>query len=99
MDATIYPEPFNFNPDRWITPSLQGEKLKTAFSPFGVGPRNCIGQNYSLCEMQILVATLVLRFTLELTPRMQSADMTPLDLFTGIPRSKMLELVVKERKM
>jgi cytochrome P450 len=97
MNASIYASPETFSPERWLVPETQTETLKSAYSPFSLGPRNCIGQNYSLAEMQILVATLVLRFTFALTGRMKSADMAPLDFFNAEPRARMLELVVKER--
>ncbi len=40
-DPEIYPEPYSFNPDRFLH---EGTKTKdVSFMPFGAGPRNCIG--------------------------------------------------------
>ncbi|KAK0638431.1 Cytochrome P450 monooxygenase FUS8 [Lasiodiplodia hormozganensis] len=41
-DATAFPDPENFLPERWL--EKEGDELrKEAFTPFSVGPRSCIG--------------------------------------------------------
>ena len=44
-DPEIYPEPYSFNPERFIE---QGKNIRdnVTFLPFGAGPRNCIGKSY-----------------------------------------------------
>ena len=46
-DADVFPEPKKFNPDRWLGTDVS--KLNEAFTPFGIGPRACIGQKFVIC--------------------------------------------------
>jgi cytochrome P450 len=45
-----YPKPFEYRPERWITdsePSVTADSVnlgQSAFSPFSIGPRGCIGK-------------------------------------------------------
>lgn len=50
-----------FWPERWDTEAAKSLH-KMAYFPFGGGPRLCIGNNFALMEMTILLATLARRF-------------------------------------
>lgn len=54
------------NPDEFIPERFEKEKAKTydkfAYFPFGGGPRLCIGNNFALMEMQIILATILRDF-------------------------------------
>ena len=52
-------EPLTFNPDRFANLDLKGDR-KYTFFPFGGGPRICIGNNFALMEM-ILILTVLLQ--------------------------------------
>ncbi|XP_053210406.1 cytochrome P450 4V2-like [Panonychus citri] len=60
-DAKIFPDPLKYDPDRW---SLENETIlpKGAFTPFALGPRNCIGYRYALLEMKIYLINIIRRF-------------------------------------
>lgn len=63
--ADIYPEPRRFLPARW-------ERLEPgpyAYSPFGAGPRMCIGASFALMEVKLVLAVILQRFRLALPPR------------------------------
>lgn len=62
-----FPEPERFLPERFL-PGSDKALQKGAFLPFGAGPRMCIGAQYSLVEGQIVLATLIQRRQLELSP-------------------------------
>lgn len=58
---TYYPEPFAFRPERWLvgegdsTPESV-ERAQSAFTPFSIGPRGCIGKSLALAELALAMA-------------------------------------------
>ncbi len=57
----LWDEPEKFKPERFA-PENAKKIPKYAYFPFGGGPRLCIGNNFALMEMQIVLATLAQRF-------------------------------------
>ncbi|OJJ36281.1 hypothetical protein ASPWEDRAFT_66733 [Aspergillus wentii DTO 134E9] len=57
----IWRDPFRFDPDRWNTPEVK-DRHRCAYVPFATGPRGCIGFNFALLEVKILLAELVARY-------------------------------------
>ncbi len=55
--ARYYPEPFEFNPERW-TQEAREARPKFSYFPFGGGPRVCIGEQFAWMEGILLLATL-----------------------------------------
>ncbi|KAL5435507.1 Cytochrome P450 monooxygenase orf9 [Paraphaeosphaeria minitans] len=53
-DAKYFPEPFVFNPERWIDP--HAIDVKEASQPFSLGPRGCLGRNFAYVEMNLILA-------------------------------------------
>ncbi|EIE23073.1 cytochrome P450 [Coccomyxa subellipsoidea C-169] len=47
-----------------------GEKPAPTFIPFSGGPRDCLGQRLAMMEVATILGTLIGRFTVELSPRM-----------------------------
>ncbi len=63
--AAVYPDPTRFDPTRFL-----GKKVTpTEFFPFGGGVRRCIGMAFALYEMRIVLARMLERADLQLTPR------------------------------
>ncbi len=60
-NPTIWENPGEFNPERFITEAYKS-KPQFSYLPFGGGPRFCIGNNFSMIEMQLIVAKLCLHF-------------------------------------
>lgn len=60
-DPSIFPEPEQFDPDRW-----QGERAKDiprpAFIPFGAGNRQCLGEGFAWVEATVVLATILARW-------------------------------------
>ncbi|MBH1937600.1 cytochrome P450 [Streptomyces sp. AV19] len=50
----LFPDPERFDPDRWMTGSTP---RRSAFVPFGGGPRKCIGDVFALTEATLVLAT------------------------------------------
>lgn len=71
-DPTVWGDPNVFRPERWLDSpgggelSTQASELKKYLLTFGMGPRACIGKNLAYLQMQLLVATVVLRYDLSL---------------------------------
>jgi cytochrome P450 len=66
-DPRWFPEPERFDPDRF-GPSRVESMPDYAYIPFGVGPHVCVGNTFAMMEITLVVATLVQRFQVELTP-------------------------------
>ncbi|MDX2000800.1 MAG: cytochrome P450 [Chitinophagales bacterium] len=66
-DPRYWDEPSAFKPERF-----EKDKLKNmprfAYMPFGGGPRLCIGNNFALMEMHLIVVMLVQRFRFVVDP-------------------------------
>ena len=48
----IYPDPDEFNPDRW-TPAFRENLPRFNFVPFGIGAHKCIGEQFALMQMRL----------------------------------------------
>ncbi|XP_077520524.1 cytochrome P450 3A14-like [Amblyomma americanum] len=66
-DPRYWPNPLEFNPDRFA-PENEASIKKMAFVPFGVGPRNCVGQRIAVLQAKYTVARLLQKYRLELGP-------------------------------
>jgi cytochrome P450 len=63
----IWPDPETFDPDRF-TPERSAGRPRFAWFPFLGGPHQCIGQEFALMEMTLVVAMLVQSFRFRLAP-------------------------------
>lgn len=56
-DESIFEEPTKVKPERWMRSSTSShQRHPFSFTPFGFGPRMCIGRRIAEQEMQLLVA-------------------------------------------
>lgn len=60
-----FPDPERFDPSRF-SPENEAKLPRTAFMPFGVGARACIGGGFAMLEGPIVLATLLRRFDVSL---------------------------------
>lgn len=65
-DPRWFPEPEAFRPGRFLRD--EPAHPRSAWMPFGVGPRVCIGQHFAMLEMTLVAALLLQRFTLQTLP-------------------------------
>lgn len=58
----FWENPDAFDPDRFL-PERSANRHKYAYFPFGGGPRMCIGNNFALMEMTIILSMMLQRYT------------------------------------
>ncbi|KAL0391985.1 UNVERIFIED_CONTAM: cytochrome [Sesamum radiatum] len=64
-DTEIWGDDANeFNPLRFSEP----RKHLAAYLPFGIGPRFCVGQNLAMVEAKIILAMIIQRFSIAISP-------------------------------
>ncbi|KAJ9604806.1 hypothetical protein H2200_010921 [Cladophialophora chaetospira] len=56
LNPEVFPDPHEFNPERWIEPS---EEMMRDAIPFGLGSRQCIARNLATVELYCAVAKIV----------------------------------------
>jgi cytochrome P450 len=81
-NPAVWTNPEGFDPLRFARFKATGHAIP-GYLPFGDGPRLCIGNNFALVEIQVVLATLVRRFRLDVIP---GGLATPQPLFAVGPR-------------
>lgn len=61
----FWEDPEKFDPDRFL-PKQVARRYRYAYMPFNVGPRSCIGKNFALTEIQLVLATIAQHYRLVL---------------------------------
>lgn len=89
-DPDLFSEPERFNPDRWL---VADELPRDAHSPFGMGGRKCIGENFAWVELVIAIATIFDRWQLEPLPGHRTEQ-----LLTG-PQPRVNSLPLQVRRL
>ena len=87
----IWRDPMRFDPDRWDTEEVKN-RHRCAYIPFATGPRGCIGFNFALLEVKILLSELIHRYefsregldTIEYDPEFQL--IRPINLYCTAKR-------------
>lgn len=63
------PDAHLFKPERFANGVTGACKFPYMYMPFGVGPRMCLGQNFALTDLKILVALIVSNYSFTLSPQ------------------------------
>jgi cytochrome P450 len=74
--ADLWDEPDRFRPERFAAGSPE-PRHKFAYFPFGGGPRLCIGEQFALMEMQLVLPTLLQQYRLHYQGQ-QALQMQPM---------------------
>jgi cytochrome P450 len=81
-DSRFYPDPLRFDPERF-TPEAKAARPRFTYFPFGMGPRQCIGEAFAWMEGVLTLATIGQNWRMELIPGQQ---IDPQPLFTLRPK-------------
>ena len=65
-NANVYANPNTWDPNRWSDEKADIATMKTCFLGFGYGSRQCIGRNVATQFITKMIATLLLRYEIEL---------------------------------
>jgi cytochrome P450 len=64
-DAAVYPDPYEFRPERFLE-SAGGKAPGTyTWLPFGGGRRRCLGASFAVQEMKVVISAVISRFALQ----------------------------------
>ncbi|KAH7077018.1 cytochrome P450 [Paraphoma chrysanthemicola] len=102
-DPEIWSDPLTFNPQRWIS-SKEGcvaeahsSAAKTAFHPFGVGARSCIGVHLARMELRYAVTFFFRECKgIRLAPSTTPASMEFENFFLIAPKAHRCEITFRE---
>ena len=64
---TLWDRPDVFDPDRFASPASK-TSIRTAYLPFSLGPRACIGASFAMQEATLILASLARRYRFEVMP-------------------------------
>ncbi|XP_030928905.1 cytochrome P450 714A1-like isoform X4 [Quercus lobata] len=71
-DPNIWgPDVNDFRPDRFTDGVSKACKFPQAYIPFGLGPRLCLGKNFAMVQLKVLLSLIVSNFAFSLSPTYQ----------------------------
>jgi len=62
------PDATKFNPERFANGVSASCKYPQAYLPFGLGSRHCLGQNFAITEMKVVLSLLLYNFSFDVSP-------------------------------
>ncbi|PON92492.1 Cytochrome P450 [Trema orientale] len=64
------PDANEFKPERFADGVAQACRLSPqAYIPFGLGPRLCLGKNFAMVELKVIVSLIISKFSFSLSPK------------------------------
>lgn len=81
-DPAVFPDPDTFDPGRWDHYDNAG---RHSYIPFHAGRRKCIGDNFALTEMTIILSAVAAAWQLRPTPHHRARARPPLSMTPAGP--------------
>jgi cytochrome P450 len=82
----FWPDPGEFDPDRFMDDEAVRQRPRYAYFPFGGGPRSCVGEHFAMLEAVILLAALLRRHeVVSMTSRLDVEPMITLRPKGAVP--------------
>ncbi len=81
-NAAYYDKPEEFRPERW-TREFERNLPRGAYTPFAGGPRVCLGKQFAMMEMRMILATLIQRLEPNLAEGFEPDFVTELSMHPG----------------
>lgn len=106
--TTLYQSPANFfhpksfSPERWLPAGIRPKEFdndrREVLQPFGLGPRNCIGQKMAWSSMRLVLARMVWNFDLQVVEG-RRCDWTKLKTFIIVQKEPVwVRLTEREKR-
>ncbi len=67
LDEKYWDSPNEFIPERWEDEKMKNIN-KSSYIPFGSGPRKCIGMEFSIAEVKIIMVLMLIKFEFSIDP-------------------------------
>ncbi|CAG2103742.1 unnamed protein product, partial [Medioppia subpectinata] len=67
LSPEYFPEPLAFKPERFM-PENRHKIVPYSYTPFGGGPRHCVGMRFAMMETKLALATIMLNYKFITTP-------------------------------
>lgn len=64
MDPKYFPNPERFDPERFSKANID-KIVSGSYTPFGMGPRNCLGSRFAIMETKLVIYHLMSKFKFE----------------------------------
>ncbi|KAJ0756415.1 putative cytochrome P450 [Helianthus annuus] len=74
-DSSLWEEPNEFRPERFLNNSINYQGLHFEWIPFGAGRRSCPGIQFSVPVMELALANIVYKFDMVLPNGIKSEDL------------------------
>ncbi|KAK0617060.1 cytochrome P450 [Immersiella caudata] len=90
-DEDVFPDPEKWDPTRWLSSHAGDEEIKMRnrqFWAFSSGGRMCIGSNFAMQEMKLIVAAIYSNYTTHIVDDEGMAQQS--DGYTGRPKKERL---------
>ncbi|KAM7504573.1 hypothetical protein LguiB_003477 [Lonicera macranthoides] len=62
------PDVNEFRPERFANGVSNACKVPQAYVPFGLGPRLCLGRNFAMAQLKVVLSLIISKFTFSLSP-------------------------------
>lgn len=82
-----FSEPDSFKPKRWLDEDDGGMLASHAFIPFGGGSRKCVGRNFAMLEIVIILAAVISCYRIR---RVDDGDLSFVPTATLRPRGRVV---------
>lgn len=92
----VYPQPFEWLPERWLKPEPgKIHDMRRLFWPFGSGGRMCLGSNFALQEIKLVIAVVYTNYT---TSILDDEGIEQDHAFISLPKGRKLMLKLSQVK-
>ncbi|KAI1823496.1 cytochrome P450 [Xylaria intraflava] len=91
-DEEVYPNPEKWDHTRWLPDGIDGsgnQAAKKQFWGFSSGGRMCLGSNFAMHDMKLIIAAIYSNFTSHIV---DDRGIEQTDMYTGHPKSNSLYL-------